>query len=414
MQVSANDLICISGEIVEQQSGAWTARIEVDDEENAITGDCTIKVGTETFVGTVVRGEVPEGRGRWIGHVVGGRGGLETELDATHYFSATLQTIVQDALAGAGEALDIEGTEASALAAFMPRWTRTKDRARIALTAIARKMGGFWRVNRGGGVVFRTGETWEEPDFEFTYIDADPSDGTLEIAPEETPAARPGVTVGGNRVAAVTTHWAADGVRQHLTVASEDGATRGLGAVFAEQIKKASEAAIHYSRWYPSKVVRQDPDGTVHLIPDDARVRGNGLAHIPIRHGVPGLTVRVALGMYVRLFFEDGDPSKPACALWEDGSSVLDVTMQCLQGVHFVAPQITFGPTANPTQSALLGEFMMTYIDGITNAVIGALNLITPGPTSSGGAPAAAALQAALAALTAAKQAALSPFIKLQ
>lgn len=339
MQVSANGLICIAGEIVEQRSGAWTARIEVDDEDNAITGPVTIKVGTESFVGTVVRGEVPDGKGRWIGHVVGGRGGLERELDAKYYFAATLQTIVQDALTAAGETLDAEDTEAGALATLMARWQRAQGRARLALSATAKKIGGFWRVNRAGRVVFRTAETWEEPDFEYESIDADPSDGTLEIAPDETPAARPGLTVGGHRIAAVTTRWAGDGVRQQLSIAAEDGSARGAGALFAEHIRKASESGINYSQWYPAKVVQQDPDGSLHVIPDDARVRGNGLTHVKMAHGLPGAQVTAQLGDRVRLFFENGDPEKPLCSLWEDAD---DATQSLVRGTQFAQALGTF------------------------------------------------------------------------
>jgi len=417
MQVTVNDLVCIAGEIVEQRSGAWTARVEVDDEDNAISGDATIVVGSETFAGTVVRGEVPEGRGRWIGHVVGGKGGLDLEIEAKYYFSASLRTIVSDALAAAGESLDQAGTETASLATLMSRWMRIRGKCRLALTQVAKEIGGFWRVTRGGQVVVRKAETWEAVDFDYESIDSDPSDGTLELAPDEVPGARPGVTVGGHKIGAVTTRWSGAGVRQLLSIDADDGRARGAGGIFAEAIKKASESAINYSQWYPAKVVQQDADGTVHLLPDDARVRGTGLTHVPILHGIPGLTVRVALGTYVRLFFQDGDPKRPACALWDDGSSVLAVTLQCAQGLTVVAPQIHWGPTANPTQSAVLGELLMTYIDGVTTAVKTALNAIpssAAGSPNPGGAPAAGIFSTALGALEAAKQAALSTVIKVQ
>jgi hypothetical protein len=414
MQVSVNDIICIEGEISEQRSGAWIARVELDSEDDTLTGQVTLKVGTASFSGTVVRGDVPEGQGRWKGHIVGGAGGLDDELGAKNYHRTTLRSVATDALNEAGESLDSAGSDTAALSKLQAHWSRPKARARLALSEVAKKIGGFWRVTRAGKVILRKAETWQTVKFDFDYIDADPSDGTLEIAPLDTPGARPGTTFASYKVAAVRTIWSGAGVRQRIFLSDKDEQAQGNGELLSQHIRKTTESVVNYSQWYRSKIISQAADGTVDLMPDDERVRGAGLSHVPILHGIPGLTVKVVPGTYVDLFFENGDPSSPKCALAADGSSVQSVQLEAVREIVHVAPAHKFGPTANPNQSVPCGEFLMAYLDAITNGLTQALLLITAGPTTTGGAPAVASLQATLAAAAGIKQQILSQFVKIQ
>lgn len=412
MEVTANNTPCIAGEIIEQPTGAWTARIELDTEKK-IDESITIKVGTESFVGTVVRGDVPTGRGRWVGYVVGGAGGLDVSLGAKYYVNTPLRTVLQDALAEAGEALSSADTDTTKLGSPQQRWQRSKDTTRAALNAIAKSIGGFWRVSRSGQVAMRLAETWAPVSFAYEYIDADPSDGEISIAPLETPAAKPGVKVGDYKCAVVTTSWSGAGVRQTILLDKDDGRPRGAGGAFADNVKRVTDGPINYSQWYPAKIVQQDADGTLHLLPDDARVRGTGMTKVPLRTGIPGLTVKVLPGTYVRVFFENGSPAAPVAALMDHASGVLEVQLQTTVKCAVASPQLLLGPTTSPTQSMLQGELEHAWIDGIVQALSNALALITPGPASSGGAPAKAAFDIAVQALAAAKQAALSPTTKV-
>ncbi len=412
MQVSANDIVCIAGELSEQRNGAWTARIELDSEDKAITGAITIKIGDENFKGWVVRGETPEGQGRWIGHVIGGGGGLDKELGAKNYHRTTLRTVVSDALAEAKESLDSTVSDAAALASLQGHWTRSKGRTRVALNAVAKKIGGFWRVTRAGKVIFRKAETWQTVDFGYTYIDQDPSDGLLEIAPTDTPAARPGTTFDGHKVAAVRTIWSGAGVRQEIAlVADKPEQARSTGELFAQAVKKSTENLETYSQFYRAKVISQGADGTIDLMPDDPRVRGAGLSRVEMVHGIPGLTVKVVPGSFVRLYYENGSPDAPRAALWPDGSSVQSVQLQALQEIVHVAPAHKFGPSANPTQSALRGEAEHAFLDEVIRAFATAIGTLSAALDSGAS---AATLTASLLAAQALKQAALSQFVKLE
>jgi hypothetical protein len=71
---------------------------------------------------------------------------------------------------------------------------------------------------------------------------------------------------------------------------------------------------------YPCTVQLQHDDDTVDVLPDAARYRGKGLSRVPIRHGLPGVRVRVASGARALLGYEGGDPRQPYVALWDPGS----------------------------------------------------------------------------------------------
>lgn len=90
-----------------------------------------------------------------------------------------------------------------------------------------------------------------------------------------------------------------------------------LLAPFAALVRRLT-ARIDYLALYACRVVAQNTDLTLELQPDDARIPS--LSAVPIRHGLPGVTVRVAAGARVLLAFENGDPSKPVATLWDSAS----------------------------------------------------------------------------------------------
>jgi hypothetical protein len=76
-----------------------------------------------------------------------------------------------------------------------------------------------------------------------------------------------------------------------------------------------------YHRVFPCSVQGQSSDlATLDLLPDDTDIRGTGLQQVHIRHGLPGVQVKVPVGARVLLGFEAGDPERPYAALWEPGA----------------------------------------------------------------------------------------------
>lgn len=93
---------------------------------------------------------------------------------------------------------------------------------------------------------------------------------------------------------------------------------------------KEGSALARFIRWvmrdtryhalYPCTVEAQAADGSLDLTPDDESIRGTGLGAVQIRHGLPGVRVKVKQGARLLVGFEAGDPNRPFASLWEPGA----------------------------------------------------------------------------------------------
>lgn len=77
---------------------------------------------------------------------------------------------------------------------------------------------------------------------------------------------------------------------------------------------------------YPARVVHQQTDGTLDLVPDDSRI--SPCQGVPLRLGIPGATATVPDGGRVLLGYAGGDPRQPIATLWESG----EVTVLAING----------------------------------------------------------------------------------
>lgn len=92
----------------------------------------------------------------------------------------------------------------------------------------------------------------------------------------------------------------------------------GLEAI--RRLVQILTAPLRYHRRYPCTVQAQAADFTLDLLPDDEEIRGTGLQGVKMRHGLPGVEVRVVVGSRCLLGWDAGDPRRPYAALWEAGS----------------------------------------------------------------------------------------------
>lgn len=94
----------------------------------------------------------------------------------------------------------------------------------------------------------------------------------------------------------------------------------------ADLFRSAVEAVIgprvDYCAIYKGTVALQHDDGTVDVIPDDEKIKALGLSNLPIRHGLPGFTVKVPKGTRILVGFTAADPKQPYAALWEAGDAI--------------------------------------------------------------------------------------------
>lgn len=125
--------------------------------------------------------------------------------------------------------------------------------------------------------------------------------------------------------------------------------------------------------FYSARVVRQNEDGTLELKPDEKRF-GDGLSAVPIRHGLPGVSVRVKSGARILLGFDGGDVRRPFAALWEPGS-LESLTIEAETKVVVIAPSVVLGDEDKAAPVATLGcvvECLMPPLVPIAGTLNGA------------------------------------------
>jgi hypothetical protein len=193
----------LAGSVVLPRAGAWHADLHVD-VETAIgpAAELVIYRGTAatTWVGTVRRGGVFQESAPV--RLVGGYGGLGTDLEAKYYREATVRQVLDDVMRETGEQLSTEAS-AQLLDVQLARWTRRAGRADLALAALFETLGTSWRILTDG-TLWCGAETWPEVDVEHLVVNEWPIDGRVEIDCEEFPTELlPGTTFLERRVARV-------------------------------------------------------------------------------------------------------------------------------------------------------------------------------------------------------------------
>lgn len=287
-------------------NGAWQADVHL------IT-DAAPEEGTQ--IEFQLPGQAFQGRVRSSGlradrvyaRVIGGAVDWQQDVDAKHYRATTADRVLFDL----GVATD------APIGISLPSFSRPVGTIGQAVQILARTINLNWRCNLDGTVRLRP----EEPvpvSPGAIELHRDAARGIVDIAPERA-VVLPGTTVGEDAVGDV------------LYVLEAGSAlrcrywTETRGAMLERYVRWATRDQL-YLGTYPCTVVRQAADGTLDLTPDDGRVRGTGLQGIQIRHGLPGCSVRVPAGTRVRLAWDDGDPRKPYCCLW-DGGAVTEVSI---------------------------------------------------------------------------------------
>lgn len=131
--------------------------------------------------------------------------------------------------------------------------------------------------------------------------------------------------------------------------------------------------------FYDATVKAMNDDGTVDIKPDSPRW-GVGLSRVPIRHGLPGVSVVVKQNARVRLGFANGDERQPFVALWDPGS--LDtLTVEAETKITLKAPSVVAAQTeGNARRVARAGDLVkMTFITAASGPPVEAVGYIMDG-----------------------------------
>jgi hypothetical protein len=157
--------------------GVWVADVELD-ATDPVMGAVVLSDGQgNDFQGTVFRGGQQVGRAH--ARILGGTGGLHSvQLEARHYQAATARLVAEEAVSGAGEALD---PATDPLAITLDYWSRAAGTAGAALSQLAEAVGCLWRVLPNGKVWL--GQDSSEPVVlpQVLELDRNRAYGTIEL-----------------------------------------------------------------------------------------------------------------------------------------------------------------------------------------------------------------------------------------
>lgn len=120
-----------------------------------------------------------------------------------------------------------------------------------------------------------------------------------------------------------------------------------------------------YHAQYVARVVKQGDDGSLDVIPDNAKIPG--MTGVPIRYGVPGIFAKVEPGARVLVGFEGGNPAKPIATVWESASiSELRITSEAK--VVIQAPSVQIGDDGG-APIARVGDPVDVFLDAVSISV---------------------------------------------
>ncbi len=331
--ITLNGYPILSLELIESKQGNWICDVEAKVPEEESVDSVTIDFEGATYSGAVFRGG--QEAGRYRARVVGGKGGLTKDVEARFYGSTTAGQVLNDLATDSGEKLsNLIGPEVKSFS--LSRWLRPVGNGRKALGDLATALGMTWRVLRDGTLWIGTDryEPVTPEDFGARILSPDALHGSVESAPD-WPGVRPGVLFLDRKVANVVTTVREGRLRQIVYFEDESRPLGKLGAILSRLVESIVGRRIDYAQSYPCSVVKQSGD-LLDVVPDNPKIKGDGLTKLPIRHGVPGMRVEVTKGARCRVRFDNGNPSEPYVALWDFAAG--DVTLiEIGQNADYVA-----------------------------------------------------------------------------
>jgi len=156
-----------------------------------------------------------------------------------------------------------------------------------------------------------------------------------------------------------------------------------------EGMQDAQDPMGAYARMYRARVVAQSDDADeVDVRPDDPGLPD--MAKIPLRHGIPGLRVHVAMGSYLLAGWDNGSPDKPFAALWNPDVHVVKVS--------FVADEIHFGSRA-ASEAFIEGTSYRGAEDSMLSGLLAAFSAMAAACSSGPLGPLQPGMQAAILAV---------------
>jgi hypothetical protein len=305
MTVQLNNDPAISLSLHLPLNGAWSAELAVATAATYAVGDqVTLTVLDLDLVGRVVR--AAQFADRLSIRLTGGATDWSQPVEVKHYRNTTVDRVIGD----------LGLTLTAPIGTALPFWTRAPGTIGTSIQGLAQYTARNWRVQPDGRVFLAEEVPAEVEDPEAVELGRDPARGIVQLAPERA-TVLPGGIYQQDTIGDVVYNLSSDGVR---CIYYTEGRKTLRGSL--ERLVRWVMRDTIYLTTYSAQVIRQAADGTLDLLPDDIRLQSSGLQGVPIRHGLPGVTVEVPAGERVLLGFDSGDPARPYCCLWHEGQAM--------------------------------------------------------------------------------------------
>jgi len=312
--------VVLSANIVFPYRGVWTARFEVDaDEDDPLPiGKATLILAADNegepieLVGTIQDVDATTAEGRATAMLVAGNGTLTSALlDARTYQQAPLEvplsSIITDAIEESGEVLD---DDVAVVGFVVSRWHRVKGiTAAKLLDRLAERYGFTWRMTDDGLAQLAIDE-WLDADIEAAGFFFEGPEDAIErtIAGSVARASlRPGTVVRGRRIEDVVYTLDETGLRVLLRW-GDGNVIGGFRGDHEKSIHRALPMPAYHG-FHSAIVRRQNANGTLDLDAEDPQI--GGITEVPYRPGIVNCRLVITEGKRMLLGFQDGDESKP-------------------------------------------------------------------------------------------------------
>ncbi len=322
--ITINDVNVFEGVIDAPLRGVWTADLVIDQPDlSGFDAGTSVSIKSEDgyeLKGTVEPGRTGDNLQAVHVRVLGGKGGMGKTVTPRGYNQpgAFVRDVLNGIAQDAGETLSADIAQ-SLLTTDLSAWNTVAVPANRMLVALLDIVApnADWRI-LADGTLWCGDETWPSSNPTYDLLNHSPAQATYELG-VVSPSIMPGVTIDGlGKIARAQHVIDADHMRTSIWTdidGNERGIREAIGAIVRQEL-----AGIDYFTLYDAKIVAQSADGTtVDIQPGDPRLPG--MSKVPLRPGVPGVTVQVAPGGFIRLGWDRGNPSMPYCALWQGGET---------------------------------------------------------------------------------------------
>lgn len=198
--LTVNSVSCIRGRISLPLVGAWVADVVADPDSFPQPGAaCTLALGSTNLSGVVRRANAPFGT--TFARIIGGAGGLPTQLPPKGYQQTTVSAVLGDIMSACGEAL-AGNSDQTILSQQLASWVRIGAPGWSALAMLISTTGGAWRV-LPNGQIWVGFDTYPPTTMEsFELLGYEPQELRAEIYSDQ-PTILPGQSFLGGNVQAV-------------------------------------------------------------------------------------------------------------------------------------------------------------------------------------------------------------------